>query len=57
MSNQLIASEEIPSTEIVNRWDHEKASGIFKFLDINEETRKDYQYRIGHFCSLSVTKG
>lgn len=29
MNNQLIASEEIPSTEIVNNWDHENAPGFF----------------------------
>lgn len=57
MSNQLIASEEIPSTEIINHWDHEKAWSIFKFLDVNEETRKDYQYRIGHFLDFISDKG
>lgn len=57
MDNQLITSEEIPSTEIVNHWDHEKAWSIFKFLDINEETRKDYQYRIGHFLNFISDEG
>lgn len=57
MNNQLIASEEIPSTEIINRWDQEKAWSIFKFLDVNEETRKDYQYRIGHFLNFISDKG
>jgi len=57
MNNQLITSEEIPSTEIVNHWDHEKAWSIFKFLDVNEETRKDYQYRIGHFLNFIDGEG
>jgi len=57
MNNQLIASEVIPSTKIVNNWDHEKAWNIFKFLDVNEETRKDYQYRIGHFLHFISDKG
>lgn len=57
MNNQLIASEVIPSTKIVNNWDHEKAWNIFKFLDVNEETRKDYQYRIGHFLRFINDKG
>jgi len=57
MSNQLIASEEIPSTEIVNHWDHEKAWSIFEFLDVNKETRKDYQYRIGHFLNFIDGEG
>ncbi len=57
MNNQLITSEEIPSTEIINHWDHEKAWSIFKFLDVNEETRKDYQYRIGHFLNFISDEG
>jgi len=57
MNNQLIASEEIPSTKIVNNWDHEKVWNIFKLLDVNEETRKDYQYRIGHFLRFINDKG
>ena len=57
MNNQLIASEEIPSAKIVNNWDHEKARNIFKLLDVNEETRKDYQYRIGHFLHFISDKG
>jgi len=57
MSNQLIASEEILPTEIINHWDQEKAWSIFKFLDVNEETRKDYQYRIGHFLDFISDKG
>ena len=52
MNNQLIASPETLSTEIINHGDYEKAWGIFKFLDVNEETRKDYQYRIGHFLNF-----
>jgi hypothetical protein len=43
MGSQLIASEEVLPTEIINHWDQEKAWSIFKFLDVNEETRKDYQ--------------
>jgi len=57
MNNQLIASEVIPSTKIVNNWDHEKVWNIFKLLDVNEETRKDYQYRIGHFLRFINDKG
>ena len=57
MNNLLIASEEIPSTKIANHWDQEKARNIFKFLDVNEETRKDYQYRIGHFLNFISDKG
>ena len=57
MSNQLIASEEVLPTEIINHWDQEKAWSIFKFLDVNEETRKDYQYRIGHFLDFISDKG
>ena len=57
MRNQLIASEEILPTEIINHWDQEKAWSIFKFLDVNEETRKDYQYRIGHFLDFISDKG
>jgi integrase len=57
MNNQLIASKEILSTETVNLWDHEKVWSIFKFLDVNEETRKDYQYRIGHFLHFVSDKG
>lgn len=57
MNNQLIASEVIPSTKIVNRWGQKKAWNIFKFLDVNEETRKDYQYRIGHFLNFISDKG
>ena len=56
MSNQLIASEETLSTEIINHWDQEKAWSIFKFLDISEGTRKDYQYRIGHFLNFISDK-
>src|SRR5665648_602074 len=52
MSNQLIASEEILSTEIINHWDLEKAWSIFKFLDISEGTRKDYQYRLRPFLNF-----
>ena len=57
MNNQLIASEETLSTEIINQWDYEKAWSIFKFLDVNEETRKDYQYRIGHFLNFISDEG
>ncbi|MDD5014039.1 MAG: tyrosine-type recombinase/integrase [Atribacterota bacterium] len=57
MNNQLIASEVIPSTKIATNWDHEKAWNTFKFLDVNEETRKDYQYRIGHFLNFISDKG
>src|SRR5665648_411694 len=57
MNNQLIASEVIPSTKIVNNWDQEKAWSIFKILDVSEETRKDYQYRIGHFLNFLSDKG
>ena len=57
MSNQLIASEETLSTEIINHWDHEKAWSIFKFLDISEGTRKDYQSRIGHFLNFIDGEG
>jgi len=56
MDNQLIASEEIPATEIISHWDQEKAWSIFIFLDVNEETRKDYQYRIGHFLNFISDK-
>ena len=56
MDNQLIASEENPATEIISHWDQEKAWSIFKFLDVNEETRKDYQYRIGHFLNFISDK-
>ena len=52
MDNQLITSEKIPSTEIINHGDYENAWSIFKLLDVNEETRKDYQYRIGHFLNF-----
>jgi len=51
-----MASEEIPATEIISHWDREKAWSIFKFLDVNEETRKDYQYRIGHFLNFISNK-
>jgi len=57
MSNQLIASEETLSTEIINHWDLEKAWSIFNFLDISEGTRKDYQYRIGHFLNFIDDEG
>ncbi|MCK5768551.1 MAG: site-specific integrase, partial [Candidatus Atribacteria bacterium] len=57
MSSQLIASEEVLPTEIINHWDQEKARSIFKFLDISEGTRKDYQYRIGHFLNYIDNKG
>ena len=57
MSTQLIASEEVLPTEIISHWDQEKAWSIFKFLDVNEETRKDYQYRIGHFLNYISDKG
>ena len=57
MSNQLIASEETLSTEIINHWDLEKAWSIFNFLDISEGTRKDYQYRIGHFLNFIDGEG
>jgi len=57
MSNQLIASEETLSTEIINHWDLEKAWSIFNFLDISEGTRKDYQYRIGHFLNFINGEG
>jgi len=53
----LIASEETLSTEIINHWDHEKAWSIFKFLDISEGTRKDYQYRISHFLNFIDGEG
>ncbi len=57
MGSQLIASGEVLPTEIINHWDQEKAWSIFKFLDVNEETRKDYQYRIGHFLNFISNKG
>jgi len=57
MNNQLITSEETLSTEIINQWDYEKAWSIFQFLDVNEETRKDYQYRIGHFLNFISDEG
>ncbi|MEA2015582.1 MAG: site-specific integrase, partial [Actinomycetota bacterium] len=57
MNNQLIASEEVLPAEIINHWDRGKAYSIFKFLDVNEETRKDYQYRIGHFLHFISNKG
>jgi len=57
MNNQLIASEEILSTEIINHGDYENAWSIFKLLDVNEETRKDYQYRIGHFLNFINGEG
>jgi len=56
MDNQLIASEEVLPAEIISHWDQEKAWSIFKFLDVNEETRKDYQYRIGHFLNFISDK-
>jgi len=57
MGNHLIASEEVLPTEIINHWDQDKAWSIFNFLDVNEETRKDYQYRIGHFLNYISDKG
>ena len=57
MNNQLIASKETLFTEIINRGDYENAWSIFKLLDVNEETRKDYQCRIGHFLNFVSDEG
>ena len=53
----MIASKETLSTEIINHGDYENAWSIFKLLDVNEETRKDYQYRIGHFLNFISAEG
>ncbi|MFZ7122074.1 MAG: hypothetical protein ACOWWH_14130 [Eubacteriaceae bacterium] len=53
MSNRLVASKENPSP----RFDHEKAKKVFYFLDINNETKKDYQARIMHFLDFITDKG
>jgi integrase len=57
MSNRLVASKENPSPEPSPRFDHEKAKKVFYFLDINDETKKDYQARIMHFLDFITDKG
>ncbi|MFA7203623.1 MAG: tyrosine-type recombinase/integrase, partial [Candidatus Caldatribacteriota bacterium] len=57
MSNRLVASKENPSPEPSPRFDHEKAKKVFYFLDINDETKKDYQARIMHFLNFITDKG
>jgi integrase len=57
MSNRLVASKENPSPEPSPRFDHDKAKKIFYFLDINDETKKDYQARIMHFLNFITNKG
>lgn len=57
MSNRLVASKENPSPEPSVRFDHDKAKKVFYFLDINDETKKDYQARIMYFLNFITDKG
>jgi hypothetical protein len=52
MSNRAVASKENLSLEPSSIFDHEKAKKVFYFLDINDETKKDYQARIMHFLDF-----
>lgn len=53
MTNELstIKKEEVSPVN-TSSWDYEKAYRIFDFLDINENTKRDYKYRIGLFLDF-----
>lgn len=53
MINELsnIKKEEVSPVN-TSSWDYEKAYRIFDFLDINENTKRDYKYRIGLFLDF-----
>lgn len=53
MINELSTIKKEETSPVnTSSWDYEKAYKIFDFLDINENTKRDYKYRIGLFLDF-----